>query len=337
MKTNLLEDEEIDYCQVIALESELLERVFALELKNYKPSVVPNSWLTAALEDNSLALANNSTSVVVKNLIDYIEKFIARLIEYLKKIFSNKRSKEVTAFIKSYSGPSAETYARGLLAYAKAKAKDNPEALKKLQALPAPSATPTLAEAEAAVEAATGSRSVDKEEVFIETRFTLLVKELGKTNLAIIDAMLTAEFAEHFKTASMETEKFTKQRIYHDNIQTHYEHSKEVIDQVKSCNEQISEDSHGTDNLEAWVLFTDRAIAKRSLQYVDTEVTLLYCSQYLKGFDPLINELKESPGPEAVEKLKNTQSTLANLVAFISLASRVDRAFTTASKGLYGM
>lgn len=339
MKTDLLQDVEVDYAASIAMESELLEKIFAKELEDVRGNVAPTSWYSAALEDSSQALTNsNNTDSVVKRLVEYLRKFVARLIEYFKNLLAGKKSKEAVEYIKAYKGPSELTYSQCLISYAKLQAKEDEKVAERIKALPAPPAKPTMAEAEKFVEEATGKNTANKEEAFRNTRLQEIFNKLGKNNIAVLEAMLSDEFFERFHKASEITNRFTHERVYHDNVEKHYEYAKEVMEMVMVCNEDIREGSGGHENIEKWVTGSiGNTYARRIIDYAEIEVTMLYCSHYLKGFNSLIKELESMPGEQAVEKLKITQSTLAALVAFISLASRAGHAYDAAANGMYGI
>lgn len=325
----LLQDDEIDYGEEIALEAIRLERLFDYEIKHYTPvtQVSQGSWYSAALEDFALpAPANQSTAV--QRLIEYIQKFIARIIENIRRLFSEKKAKENEKFIRGYKGPTDEDYVKVILTYIKDLEEHDTAVVERLKALPAPGQELTLIQVEERLEIATNKvvSEETKKDLYREKRIGAIVAKIGATNQKMINAIFTKEHTDAFKRATRITEKFTNQRISPQNSAQHLAFSNELVELSKTCTE-VAHEEHGNSNLENYIMNDDRAISFRALDYIGVDATVLICSHYLKAFDNYIKDLKQATDEESIAQLKAAQTILSNLTVFIGVAARVNKAY----------
>ena len=159
MKTDLFKELSDDTgVETIAMESELLETIFSKELAVIAaPRELGNSWYSAALEDASFS--DNKSAVA--RLIEYIQKFIARIIEAIKSMFDKKSSEEDIKFIRGYQGPTDQQLAKAIGLHITTLAKSDESVQERLKTLPALTySSATLDQAEEHLEAATDRKSV---------------------------------------------------------------------------------------------------------------------------------------------------------------------------------
>lgn len=332
MKTgSLLEGLVVNEKDAIAIECEQLENVFNREYKVIQELTIPKhrSGLMAALEDNAIETTEARKSTIQK-LIDYIIKFVRRILESINDYMNGSKAKENADFVKKWKGPTELGYAKSVNAFVKKLASQDQHVAERLTDVAAPEEGQQLSLEYVAkqYQAATGRGLTDTEkvEIFRKNQLESMRSAVGSNNVRQIQAMLDPKFLQTFKKASELTDKFTNKRVYHDNVANHHELSEEVMGLVQDCGDIVSETT-GTDKFDAWVLNTDHAIAIRALDYIEVDATLLYCTHYIKGFKSLIDELKQNDSEETVERLRITQKTLVNITAFVGLAIRCQKAY----------
>lgn len=334
MKTNILEDV-VDETDEIALEGLLLDKVCAEYFAALETLCKPSKGLIAALEDNSL-VATEQDSGTIKKLVEYIYKFIERIINNIRTLFSNDNKKENTDFVKTYKGPTDADYVKAIRHYVQDAARKDETVAEKLKTIPALSHNPSVVEAEKQLRQATGEQ-LTIAELFKRTKLANINSRLGVQTSATLNCMLDKTFSDNFQKALGLVDTIVNKRVYNDNLEEHFKVFNEVSQICSWCNENISENDSRQDNVEAWVLGTDRKIATLALEYIDIDVTVLYLNQYLKNFNVLIKQLSSEESDGSVALLKTAQDTLNRLTAFLSLAARVNKAYNSGIAALRGM
>lgn len=327
----------VEFETTIAMEAALLEKICTKDLESINIVPFRNTRITAALEEYPV-LAQENNSNVISKLIEYIRKFIERLIKNISQMFGKGNSKENAEFVRQYSGPTDNNYADALKIAMRHMAQDSPDVAEKLKTIPALPNGSDLKQVEQVYEQVTGV-SVTKEskaQAFKEYKLNSVLGRLGQNNLYLLNAMLDKEFADKFKAAMALIDTISDKRPYAETIGDQVEVLEKVHQIVMDLNE-LSKDKQSQDNVEKWALGEDSSIANRSLIYIETDVCVLYTTHYLKHFNTFIKSAESDVSEETKQLLDITQKALIKLTGFISLASRVQRAYTAGANALRGM
>lgn len=327
----------VDFEASIAMESKLLERICTRDLANINIVPFRNNRITAALEDYPTVAQENNASTISK-LIEYIRKFIERIIKNITEFFGKKENKENADFVRKYHGPTDDNYADALKIALRHMAQDSPDVAEKLSSIPALPNNAELKNVEEFYEQVTGV-TVTKEskaQAFKEYKLNSVLGRLGQSNLSMLDVMLTKEFADKFKEAMGLIDTISDKRPYNENIGDQVDVLDKVSHIVVSLNE-LAKDHSGKENVEKWAIGSDSSISNRSLTYIETDVCVLYTTHYLKHFNTFIKSIESAVSDETKQILDITQKALLKLTQFIGLASRIQRAYVAGASALRGM
>lgn len=327
----------VEFETTIAMESALLEKICTKDLESIKIVPFNSKRIMAALEEYPVISQENNSNIISR-LIEYIRKFIERLIKNISQYFGKAAAKENAEFIRSYHGPTDDNYADALKIAMRHMAQDSPDVAEKLKTIPALPNGSDLKQVEQLYEQVTGI-SVTKEskaQAFKEYKLNSVLGRLGQNNLYMLNAMLDKEFADKFKAAMALIDTISSKRPYNETIGDQVEVLDKVHQIVMDLNE-LSKDKQAQDNVEKWALGLDSSIANRSLIYIETDVCVLYTTHYLKHFNTFIKSVEADVSDETKQLLDVSQKALVKLTGFISLASRIQRAYTAGADALRGM